>query len=142
MTGAASPDGPFLRASSAAWRLLVLVAAVALVAYLLLTLRLVVIPLMIGAAVAALLWRQVGWLSRRLPRNVAALLVTGGWLAGVVGALSLVATGVAGQSAELSDSVGGGLDRLRELLGGVGVDEARLAQLQESATTALTDNQD
>lgn len=138
----AGPSGGLARAASVSWRLLVIGGAVTLVAYVLLTLRLVVIPLVLGAAVAALLARQVGWLSRRLPRGLAALLVTIGWIVAVIGLISLVGAGVSGQFDELTDSVEGGLTRLRELLGDLGLDEQPLAQLQASAATAVSDNRD
>jgi predicted PurR-regulated permease PerM len=143
MTGRGSgPPGALIRGADVSWRLLVIGGAVALVSYVLLTLRLVVVPLVIGAAVAALLARQVGWLSRRLPRGLAALLVTLGWLAAVIGLIGFVGAGVSDQFDDVSVSVEGGLARLRELLGNLGLDEQRLADLQESAVSAVAENQD
>jgi predicted PurR-regulated permease PerM len=123
------------------WRLLLIVTAVVVVGYAVLLLRLVVIPLVIGAAVAALLFRQVDWLDRhRLPRSLASLLVTLGYTAFVLGVITFIGFSVAGQAGELSDSVQGGLDELRAYLGNLGIDESRLSELQAQATQALTDN--
>lgn len=141
--GANAPGSSlFVRAGNFSWRLLVIAAALALVSLVLLNLRLVVIPLILGAAVAALLTRQVGWLSRRLPRSLAALLVTAGWLAAVAALISLVGAGVSGQVDDVTTSIDGGLERLRELLGSIGLDENQLAQLQASAASSLSANRD
>lgn len=135
------PDG-LATAAAFAWRLLLVLAASSVVAYLLLRLRLVVIPLVLGAAIAALLCTQVDWLARhRLPRSLAALLVTLGWTLGLIGALVLVGMTVSGELEELAAGVSGGLERLREYLASFGVDALRLSQLQASATDALRDNQ-
>lgn len=124
-------------------RLLLIVAAALVLGYVLLRLRLVVLPLALGAAVASLLVRQVDALSRtRLPRSAAALIVTLGWNAVVLGVIGLVAARVSGQVDELSASLEGGLAELRTLLGDVGIDEQQLADLQSSATQALSDNQE
>ena len=128
-------------ASAFAWRLLLVVAASYVVAYVLLRVRLVVIPLVLGAAIAALLYRQVDWLDRhRLPRSLAALLVTLGWTLGSIGALVLVGMTVSDEVDALVAGISGGLERLREYLASFGVDALRLSQLQESAAEALREN--
>jgi predicted PurR-regulated permease PerM len=125
-----------------AWRALVLIVAAFVVGYLVIRLRLVVIPLVLGAAVATLLYRQVDWLSaHRVPRAAASLLVSLGWTAVVLGAIVFVGFGVSAQADELVASVNEGIARLRDYLGTLGIDEQRLAQLQESATEALRQNQ-
>ena len=112
-------------------------------AYAVVLLRLVILPVVLGAAVAALLVRQVDWLSRgRVPRSAAALFVTLSWTAVVLTAVGLVAAGVSGQIDELSESLQGGLTRLRNYLGDLGIDREQLAALQQSATDALTDNRE
>lgn len=125
-----------------AWRVLLVLAAVVVVSFVLLQVRLVVIPLVLGAAVAALLFRQVDWLSaRRLPRSAASLLVTFGWTAVVLGLITFVGFGVSAQADELTQSVGDGITRLREYLGSLGIDEVRLAELQQTAAASLQENQ-
>lgn len=80
-TGRRTPvPGGLATAAAFSWRLLLVLTATFVVAFVLLQVRLVVIPLVLGAAIAALLYRQVDWLDRRrLPRSAAALLVTLGW---------------------------------------------------------------
>lgn len=138
-----TPAGDRLaRPAALSARLLLIVAAALVVGYVLLRLRLLVLPLALGAAVASLLVRQVDALSRkRLPRSAAALVVTLGWNALVLGLIGLVAAGVSGQVDELTASVEGGLTELRALLGDLGIDEQQLADLQASATQALSDDQ-
>lgn len=135
------PDG-LVTTAAFAWRVLLVLAAVVVVSFVLLQLRLVVIPLVLGAAVAGLLFRQVDWLSgHRLPRSAAALLVTLGWTAIVLGVITFVGFGVSSQADDLSTSVADGITRLREYLGTFGVDEVQLAELQESAAASLRENQ-
>lgn len=122
---------------------MLIVAAVAVVAYAVVLLRLVILPVVLGAAVAALLVRQVDWLSRgRVPRSAAALLVTLGWAAIVLTSVGLVAARVSGQVDELGASLQGGLTRLRDYLGDLGIDREQLASLQESATESLSNNRE
>lgn len=134
--------GGLVTAAAFAWRVLLVLAAVVVVSLVLLQLRLVVIPLVLGAAVAGLLFRQVDWLSgHRLPRSAASLLVTLGWTAFVLGIITFVGFGVSSQADDLTASVGEGITRLREYLGTFGVDQIRLAELQESAAASLQENQ-
>ncbi|MCY7365916.1 MAG: AI-2E family transporter [Frankiaceae bacterium] len=134
--------GGLATSAAFAWRLLLVVAAALVLGYLLLTLRLVVIPLVLGAAIAALLYRQVDWLGRhRLPRSLASLLVTLGWTFGLIGALVLVGMTVFDEVDELVAGVEGGLEQLRDYLAGFGIDALQLSELQDSASRALQDNQ-
>lgn len=134
--------GGLATAASFAWRLLLVLVAVFVVGYLLLRVRLVVIPFVLAAAIAALLYRQVDWLDEhRLPRSLASLLVTLGWTAGAIGVVVLVGMTVSDEVDELVSSVSAGFERLREYLAGFGIDALRLSQLQESAADALRENQ-
>lgn len=106
-------------------------------------LRLVILPVVLGAAVAAVLVRQVDWMSRkRVPRSAAALIVTLGWTAVVLTAVGLVAARVSGQIDQVGESLQGGLARLRDYLGDLGINREQLASLQQSATESLTDNRE
>ncbi len=106
-------------------------------------LRLVILPVVLGAAVAAVLVRQVDWISRkRVPRSAAALIVTLGWTAVVLTAVGLVAARVSGQIDQLGEGLQGGLARLRDYLGDLGINREQLASLQQSATESLTDNRE
>lgn len=64
------------------------------------------------------------------------------WTAVVLGSVGLVAAGVSGQIDEVGESLQGALTRLRDYLGDLGIDREQLAALQQSATDALTDNQE
>lgn len=134
--------GGLATAAAFAWRLLLVLVASYVVAYVLLQVRLVVIPLVLGAAIAALLYKQVDWLDRhRLPRSLSALLVTLGWTLGLIGAVVMVGMTVSADVDELTAGISGGLERLRDYLATLGVDALRLSQLQASATDALRENQ-
>lgn len=76
------------------WRLLVIVAAAAVVLWLVGRLRSVLIPLAIALLLAALLTPTVGWLRQRarFPRSLATATVLIGGLAVVAGTLTLVIT--------------------------------------------------
>jgi predicted PurR-regulated permease PerM len=87
--------------------------------------------------------RQVDWMSRkRVPRSAAALIVTLGWTAVVLTAVGLVAARVSGQIDQVGESLQGGLARLRDYLGDLGINREQLASLQQSATESLTDNRE
>ena len=134
--------GGLATAAAFAWRLLLVLTATYVVGYVLLQLRLVVIPLVRGAALAALLYPQVDWLERqRLPRSLAALLVTLGWTLGLLAGLALVGVTVSDDVDELVAGISGGLERLREYLDGLGIDALQLSRLQAQATDALRENQ-
>jgi predicted PurR-regulated permease PerM len=76
------------------WRMLVIVAAAAVVLWLVARLSLVVIPLAIALLLAALLTPTAGWLRRRahFPRTLASATVLVGGLIVVAGTLTLVIT--------------------------------------------------
>ncbi|MFY9713115.1 MAG: AI-2E family transporter [Microbacterium sp.] len=74
-----------------AWRLLILAAAVGVFIWLVITLKLLVIPLMVGILITALLWPAFEWmLRRRFPRWLAVALSILGTLAIVTGLMWLV----------------------------------------------------
>jgi predicted PurR-regulated permease PerM len=95
---AVGPDGEFphgLRlAAGWSWRMLVIVAAAAVVLWLVGRLRLVLVPLAIALLLAALLTPAVQWLRRqvRFPRTLATSTVVVGGLIVVAGMLTLVIT--------------------------------------------------
>ena len=74
-----------------AWRLLILAAAIGVFIWLVITLKLLVIPLMVGILITALLWPAFEWmLRRRFPRWLAVALSILGTLAIVTGLMWLV----------------------------------------------------
>lgn len=77
-------------ATAYAWRLVVIAAAVAVVVWLVIELKLLVIPLLIAILLTALLWPAFSWMLRhRVPRWIAIVVSVVGTLAIVTGLFSL-----------------------------------------------------
>ncbi|MCC2029473.1 AI-2E family transporter [Microbacterium sp. YMB-B2] len=81
-----------LRVSAAyAWRLLLIAAAAGVIIWIVIQLKLLVIPLLIGILITALLWPAFEWMLRhRFPRWVAIVIALMGTIAIVAGLLWLV----------------------------------------------------
>lgn len=74
-----------------AWRLLLIAAAIGVFIWLVMLLKLLVIPLMVGILITALLWPAFGWMLRhRFPRVVAIIIALLGTAAIVAGLVWLV----------------------------------------------------
>ncbi|MGE5827895.1 MAG: AI-2E family transporter [Micromonosporaceae bacterium] len=100
-----------------AWRVLLLVAAVAGVLWVIAQLQLVVVPLVIALLFSALLSPVVGWLRRRhVPRSLATALVVIGGIAAVVGVLTLVVNEFIAGSTQLSENAAAGLNQIQDSL--------------------------
>ncbi len=85
------------------WRLLLLLGLVAVIIYLVIQLRLIVIPVLVAVLLSALLAPLVGFLHKhRWPRGLAIAVAMLGMLAVVSGLLVLVITQIARNSTELS----------------------------------------
>jgi predicted PurR-regulated permease PerM len=93
------------------WRLVIIAIAIALVAYVVIELRLVVIPLIVAVFLAALLMPLVDRLERRtpLPRTIATVLVIIGALAALAGVIWLLVPGFVDQVDELRGAVTQGI---------------------------------
>ncbi|NIK57027.1 AI-2E family transporter [Kribbella shirazensis] len=103
-------------ASAWAWRFLVVVAAVLVIGYGMRYLSEVVVPVTVGVLLTALLIPVTNGLQKlRLPRGPAAGLTVVATIVVVAGLLTLVGTQIAGQFEDLSNQVGEGVQRLREL---------------------------
>lgn len=89
-TSAAVPRG--LRVATAySWRVIVVTAAIGIIVWLVIQLKLLVIPLLIAILITALLWPTFAWmLRRRVPRWLAIVVSVVGTLAIVTGLLWLV----------------------------------------------------
>ncbi|MDX6281156.1 MAG: putative heme transporter, partial [Kribbellaceae bacterium] len=104
-------------ASAWAWRFLVIVAAVFVIAYGMRYLSEVVVPVTVGILLTALLVPVTNALTRlKLPRGAAAGITVIGTIVVVAGLLTLVGTQIAGQFDQLSGQVGEGVQKLRDLL--------------------------
>ena len=108
---AADPVPRWLRSGAAiGWRLLVLVAAVAVTAYALAYLRIVVLPIIVAVLVSTVLRPPARWLIRhRFSAGAAALTVLLGAIAVLVTALTMAGAAVARQVSDLADSVQEGI---------------------------------
>ena len=101
------------------WRVLVIVAAVALLGWVAWQLRLVVFPIAVAILLAALLQPGVRWLrSKGWRRGLAAATVFVAFFILLSGSLTLVGGAVSGQFGEVVEQAGEGLVELEEWLGG------------------------
>ena len=108
---AADPVPGWLRSGAAiGWRLLVLAAAIALTAYALAYLRIVVLPIIVAVLVSTLLRPPTRWLIRhRFSAGAAALTVLLGAIALLIAALTMAGAAVARQVSDLADRVQEGI---------------------------------
>lgn len=119
MTSDLTPPVPRgLRIAAAyAWRVIVIAAAAAIVIWLVIQLKLIVIPLLVGILVTALLWPAFAWLLRhRLPRWIAIIVAVLGTLAAVSGLIWLVVWQVSLQWQSVRDRTIEALGEFRQYL--------------------------
>lgn len=132
-------------AAAWAWRLLVILGAVYVLLYIVGRLALVVTPVAIALLLAALLQPVAAWLrGHGFQRSLAAAIVLLGGIATVAGILTLVINAISHGFGDLSDSVGDGVDEVRDWLvdGPLNLSQADLDDAIHSAETALVDNRD
>lgn len=99
------------------WRLLVIAAVIAVFIWLVITLKLLVVPLMVGILVTALLWPAFDWLIRhRVPRWLAVAISLLGTLAIVAGLLWLVVWQIREQLPEVKARTEASLAQLQQFL--------------------------
>lgn len=115
---ATDPVPRWLRSGAAiAWRLLALAAAIALTAYALAYLRIVVLPIIVAVLVSTVLGPPTRWLTRhRFSDGAAALTVLLGAIGLLVTALTMAGAAVARQVSDLADSVQEGIREAGEAL--------------------------
>ena len=103
-------------ASAWAWRFLMIVAAVLVIGYGMRYLSEVVVPVTVGVLLTALLVPVTNGLQKlRVPRGPAAGITLLGTVVVVAGLLTLVGTQIASGFSDLSDQVGEGIQKLRDL---------------------------
>lgn len=103
-------------ATAYAWRFLVLAAAVAVVIWIVIQLRLLIIPLLAAILVTALVWPFFTLLLRRLPRWFALILTLLLTLAVVVGLLWLAIWQITRDAASVRDRTIAGIAQFRDYL--------------------------
>ena len=101
------------------WRLIVIAAAIAILVFLVIQLRLIVIPLLVAVLVSALLVPFVAFLVRhRWPKGLAVALAMVGTLVLVSGLVTLASTQIAEGTVGLSDRLTRSLDSFKSFLAG------------------------
>lgn len=107
-----------LRVSAAyAWRLLLIAAAAGVIIWIVIQLKLLVIPLLIGILVTALLWPAFEWMLRhRFPRWVAIVIALIGTVAIVSGLLWLVGWQISREWAQVQVRTTQAVDEFRQYL--------------------------
>lgn len=100
-----------------AWRLLLIAAAAGVIVWVVIQLKLLVIPLLIGILVTALLWPAFEWMLRkRVPRWLAIVVALAGTLAIVSGLLWLVGWQIAREWPEVQSRTLQAVDELQQYL--------------------------
>lgn len=121
-----APDGRSRRVRAAlstvaglSWRLLVVVAAIALIGYLLGKVWFVVVPVVLALFVTTLLWPAARFLrAHKWPPALAAIVVVVAFLGLVIGAGAVIVVPVASQVEGVTDGIAGGLASVKEWLAG------------------------
>ncbi|WP_241984521.1 AI-2E family transporter [Cryobacterium sp. Hb1] len=99
------------------WRLIVVAAAIAILIFLVIQLRLIVIPLLVAVLVSALLIPFVAFLVRHhWPKGVAVAVAMLGTLVLVAGLVTLASTQIAEGTVGLSDRLAASFDSLKSVL--------------------------
>jgi predicted PurR-regulated permease PerM len=109
-----------LRVTAAyAWRVLLIAAVIAGFIWIVIQLKLLVIPLMVGILITALLWPAFEWMLRkRFPRWAAVAISIGGTLAIVAALITLVVWQIQQQLDEVKERSGQAVDDLQQFLMG------------------------
>jgi predicted PurR-regulated permease PerM len=104
-------------ATAYSWRFLVVAAAIGVAIWLIIQLKLLVIPLLVAILVTALLWPAFSWMLRhRVPRWLAIVIAVLGTLAVVAGLLWLVIWQVSRQWASVQERTIAAVDQFRDYL--------------------------
>ncbi|MBW9093499.1 AI-2E family transporter [Microbacterium jejuense] len=115
-TSASVPRGLKL-ATAYSWRFLVVAAAIGVAVWLVIQLKLLVIPLLIAILITALLWPAFAWMLRhRVPRWLAIVISVVGTLAIVTGLLWLVVWQIMQQWASVQASTEAAIEQFRQYL--------------------------
>ena len=142
--GSTVPRG--LRVATAyAWRFVVIAAAAAILVWIVIQLKLLVIPLLIALLVTALVWPAFTWMIRhRVPRWVALIISVVGTLTVVSGLLYLAIWQITRQWPQVQESTVASVERLRQYLidGPLHLTEQQIDDLLAQAWTFLQQQAD
>jgi predicted PurR-regulated permease PerM len=104
-------------AAAYAWRMIVIAAAVAIVVWIVIQLKVIVIPLLVAILVTALLWPTFTWLLRHgVPRWLAIVIAVLGTLAVVSGLIWLVVWQISLQWGSVQDRTVAAIEQFRQYL--------------------------
>ncbi|HEY3036154.1 MAG TPA: AI-2E family transporter [Streptosporangiaceae bacterium] len=132
-------------AAAWSWRFLVIAAAALVIFRVIAELSLVVIPVVVALLLAALLQPGVAWLRRRgVPRTLAAAIVLVTGIAAMAGTLTAVIQAFVEGLPDLVTQTRAGVETIRDWLvdGPLSLSQAQIDNGIESATKAVTENQD
>ncbi|MQA14492.1 MAG: AI-2E family transporter [Pseudonocardiaceae bacterium] len=135
---------PVRVAAALSWRLLAIAGALFLVGYVLIALRVVVIPVAIALLLTAALGPVVHWLAaRRVPRGLAAAVVMIAGLAGIGGLLVFVIQAFVDGLPQLRAQINSSVEAIRGFLerGPFGLPPVGLDNLLNQISAAITSNQ-
>jgi predicted PurR-regulated permease PerM len=124
-------------------QVLLIAAGVALLGYVLSRLWSVLLPVILGLLVTRVLWPATRFLrAHRWPPAVAASATVIGFLALLTGVVLLIVPPVVGQSGELADQAGAGLEKLQSWFTGppLNLGEEQIGQAIDNVTNSLQDN--
>jgi predicted PurR-regulated permease PerM len=130
-------------ASEISWRLIVCLAALAIVAYALTRIGFAVIPVVVALLLSTLFVPPARWLqSRGVPRALAAVISFLGGILLISGLIALVASGVAHEAPKLSDQVSEGADELGKYVADLpfGLSEREVQQQIDTIDDRIREN--
>lgn len=116
-------------AAAYSWRFLVVAAAIGVGVWLVIQLKLLVVPLLVAILVSALLWPAFGWMLRhRVPRWLAIVISVVGTIAIVTGLLWLAVWQITQQWSSVQAKTVESIDQLRQYLinGPLGLTESQI----------------
>ncbi|PYG00879.1 Predicted PurR-regulated permease PerM [Georgenia satyanarayanai] len=135
---------PVRAAAAWSWRVLAIAAAAALVGYLVIVFKTVVVAFVVAILLAVLLDPVSSWLRKRLrfPRTLASMVTLLGTLALVVGLLTLAGRSVLAGFSDLADQATQGFEELLSWLsdGPLGIDESQLRTWLDEGMAQLEAN--
>ncbi|MDQ4104689.1 MAG: AI-2E family transporter [Actinomycetota bacterium] len=140
---AAAVPYPLQVAAALSWRLLVVAGMLVVVGYVVIALRVVVIPVAVALLLTALLAPVVDWLNRhRVPRSLATLVVVVGGLALIGGLLTLVIQAFVAGLPELQTQVSASVQQIRVWLQDppFGLPPVNLQNLLDSLSRSVANN--
>jgi len=133
----------FDRLTAYSWRFLVIIAAAAVLVWVLVQLRLIVLPVIVALFIATLLAPPAQWLRERgWPNLLATWLVILAALAMVGGAFAFIAPRIVGQVGDLTQDLRAGSERAIQWLteGPLGISEGQIQRFIDGASERLREN--